>query len=139
MGVQGRMKGLNWGISSFLPIFQLVPSGAPDPHPSFHSHPNAPPSHPCRFPLYRQTLQGGVAPRRDSLEWPSTLIPLKSAQQGGDPGAGSPKPRTQKLGPTWLVSGKQKGYSEGLGPSVGHLGNCLSAGPGCVEQRVPAN
>ena len=77
--------------------------------------------------------QGGNQEIQTAQRWPSTLIPLKTAPQSRDPGPWSPTLSKQKPGRSW---GEQESYSEGLAPSVGHLGNCLSAkqaawGKGC--------
>lgn len=54
-------------------------------------------------------------------------MPPKSAQLVQDPDPSSQK-LTLRNHPVFQVGlKKQVGYREGLAPSVGHLGNCLSA------------
>lgn len=103
--------------------FQLVPWGAPGPHPSSHPHPNAP-TLTCL--LCRQMLPDGVATRRcrRSQGYPA-LASCSGPLSCGDPVWRSPELSEQKVRRYMAGVGRQRGYSEGSAPSVGHSGNCL--------------
>lgn len=60
----------------------------------------------------------------------SSQLSIKGTQARGSPKLSKQEPHVPEES-----RGKQDGYSEGLAPSVGHSGNCLSAEPAAESKK----